>query len=245
MEKRVKVDKVEQLFTWARENGAKLDNIEIRYGDGGMNVSRTAFARNSVDEDGLIGFIPSSILLSESVAKSSTIGTAVLNAFAQSSEVDPDKNPHGLELVCLAAFMSVERHNKESFWAPYLDALPLEYNLPICWPQDSLETLLSGTSLLLMTKQRLRWINSSLSLLNEYLIENKIVLDESSDEKYSLIKYDDFVWAYSSISSRAFPKAKKGMAFSNQEDQQEDWIRITEICLYPILDMVFLSPNSS
>jgi hypothetical protein len=46
---------------------------------------------------------------------------------------------------------------------------------------------------------------------------------------------EEFLWAFCSITSRAFPKSDS----SRQQNQtQEDWISLSEICLYPVLDML-------
>ena len=185
------------------------------------------FTKAEIKKDGEICFIPLKMLLSESVAAESPLGIHLIDLFFNDPLVDPKKYPHGLAVVILAAFMVQQLYQPDSFFLPYLQCLPKAYDLPICWPTETIKNLLNGTPLEFIATERRLWIQSIVKSINQsaghFFPENKL------DEK-------DFLWAFASISSRAFPKAKpKGLYDSTL---QSDWIAISEICLYPVLDML-------
>ena len=140
-------------------------------------------------------------------------------------KVDTNKFHHAIEMMCLSAFLVHERFEQgpKSFWFPYLDALPLNYTLAVCWTTEQRQSLL-GTPLHFVTQERLVWLQKIY----------EIVQNACPTEFTSHWTFENLIWAFSSISSRAFPKARQ------EKDAQSDWITITELCLYPVLDMVLV-----
>jgi hypothetical protein len=158
---------------------------------------------------------------------SSPIGMRLQEAFVGHDLTNKMQYPHALEIICMAAFMVYEKQNEDSFWLPFLESLPLDYNLPVCWPLECIEKLLVGTALETLTRKRLEWLRAVCEKINN---------DAPTFFQCNKLALKDLIWAYCSITSRAFPKSSKQK--SSVEETGQDWITISEICLYPVLDML-------
>jgi hypothetical protein len=213
------------LFSWAKTEGARFDKIEIVSTQNDKKESnRTAKTLEDINAKQEICFIPKKLLLSESVAKNSKVGKCILKHMNENiyKEIDNEKYPHCVDVICMAAFMVNEHLAQKSFWAPYLNILPESFNMPVFWDVKEIKNLLDGTFLKHMTLERLKWLKRIVEI-----IQNIDHCDK--------ISFELFLWAYGSITSRAFPKT---VSTKNEpEPNKEDWITITEICLYPVLDM--------
>ncbi|KAJ3260467.1 hypothetical protein HK103_000609 [Boothiomyces macroporosus] len=222
----------EDLLEWARENGATVTNLQIYNEDSLKEVDRGVKARNTIASGEEICFIPNAILLSESVALNSEIGKLVANHLKESHAelISPEHYPHGKEIICMAVFMVYEKYEAtDSHWASYLNSLPKDYNLPVCWAPDAIAGLLGGTNLEYITFDRLRWFQQIVPAVEE-------CAGHLFNGTWNL---ENFLWAYASITSRAFPKAKKDEKYGvDSSTIESDWISISELCLYPVLDML-------
>jgi hypothetical protein len=173
------------------------------------------------------------MLLSESVAKSSELGKAIQKCLddpvVHAVICDKQKYTHAQELVILSAFMVYELFEvgTNSFWFSYLASLPKTYNLPVCWPNERVLTLLGNTSLSYLTTGRREWLENVLKCLQEpcsaFFATSKA------------LTYENLLWAYCAITSRAFPKSRPSV-------QDSDWTNLSEICLFPVLDMINHKP---
>ncbi|KAJ3274566.1 hypothetical protein HDV01_002408 [Terramyces sp. JEL0728] len=230
--KKVKVNPVgEDLLEWARDNGATVSNLQIHSEDAGKEADRGVKARKTIAGGDEICFIPNAILLSESVAMTSKIGRLVESHLNDSHPelIAPEHYPHGKEIICMAVFMVYEKYKVDSHWSAYLNSLPKDYNLPVCWEPEMIAGLLGGTNLEFITFDRLRWFQQIVPAIEEcagHLFNGNWT-------------FETFLWAYASITSRAFPKAKKEERFGiDSSTIESDWISISELCLYPVLDML-------
>jgi hypothetical protein len=224
MTKRTKTTK--NILHWARETGARIENFQVakeRFDD--RETSREIVATKDVHEGDELCFIPTALLLSETHAKESIIGQSLIGKI-EHLDVFSERYPHAVELICMAIFMVYEKVlNPESHWKPYLDSLPLKYNLPICWDEKDWK-LLEGTNLFSATQKRKKWLRDVHEVVGPLLMT---VFDRK-------LEYEELLWGYCSILSRAFPKARNDAG----EDQaaESDWITLSEICMYPALDML-------
>ena len=208
---------IQQLLSWATNNGAEI-NFEIR--------ERACFyGENSKSQ---IAFIPNDLLLSTSVAMESRVGKSLVAHFkANEFQFLGSKYPHAMELIVLTVFLVIEKRTC-GFWQPYIESLPSEFDLPLMWSPKEIKYLLYGTSMESITNEKLQWIAQVVEALNKV-------------EGYEISLYE-FKWAYSAISSRAFPRAKLKEASSSVTNNE--WISISEICLYPVLDMLDHNPTA-
>ena len=208
---------IQQLLSWATNNGAEI-NFEFR-------GRACYYGENSKSQ---IAFIPNDLLLSTSVAMGSRVGKSLV-AHLQANEYQflGSKFPHAMELIVLTVFLVIEKRNS-GFWKPYIESLPSEFDLPLMWSPKEIKYLLYGTSMESITNEKLQWIAQVVEALNKV-------------EGYEISLYE-FKWAYSAISSRAFPRAKLKEASSSVTNNE--WISISEICLYPVLDMLDHNPTA-
>ena len=121
---------MDELFAWATALGAEVSAFRLGTNDSSTGL-RGGVATKDLPEGSVIGYLPDSIILSESVAKRSAIGQAII----QTLDSQPDRlaalssrsgtDPHIRGLIILAAFIARERFylGRTSFWAPYLDTL--------------------------------------------------------------------------------------------------------------------------
>eukprot|EP00842_Homolaphlyctis_polyrhiza_P003130 jgi/Hompol1/3818/HPOL_003364-RA len=242
------------LLQWGLQHGARIANLAITDQDFSdtRSLHRGALAKVDVAPGAEICFIPDSILLSESIVRVSPVGKAILS-FLDSNPAekqlvsDETKHPHAGILLAMSAFMVHELDvvGKASHWYPYLASLPQEYTLPLVWPQDRRSNLLLGTPLMHMIAERLEWIEQGTRIVQRACGQDIFPSGTLTTRR--------LLWAASAIWSRAFPKARQ---YKQQQQQQQtqttkdsdnssdnrqssqDWISLSEICMYPILDML-------
>jgi hypothetical protein len=199
-----------KLFDWALNNGARIpDHLVVR-----NDNYRGVFCTKDIPEGTEICYIPSNLLLSESVACESRIGKAVSAALEDSELI---RDPCSLEIIRLACFMVKEVQNEESFWKSYLEELPKTFDLPVCWTREEIKDLLGNSPLEHATLTRLEWMDAVLEELKKHKIE---------------ISRSDFLWAYSAINSRVFPKK------NTSTNTQKNWLTVSDMCLFPVLDLL-------
>ncbi|KAH6560015.1 hypothetical protein BASA62_000290 [Batrachochytrium salamandrivorans] len=229
----------QSLVDWGHAQGANVANINIREtaNDDSRNLTRGAYAANDIEANSEICFIPNSMLLSESDVRASKVGQAVLSYLESHKEeqklvADEMKHPQAGMMLAMAAFMVYEISATAglSRWMPYLVSLPKEYTMPIAWKKDRILNLLGGTSLQHMMTERQKWLEDGARMVQRACAS---MFPDGALSKQSML------WAMCSIWSRAFPRAKVSInSVSCSEIPTEDWISLSEICLFPILDML-------
>ncbi|KAJ3236449.1 hypothetical protein HDU81_010744 [Chytriomyces hyalinus] len=219
--------KERELIEWAKQNGARIENLTIETVDG----LRGCTAANTIQRGSSIAFLPPNLILDEQKARESSVGK-VLQRFQtfEFSKTDVYATP----TLLLAAFLAHERfHCKTSFWKPYLDSLPPTFNLPIEWDDYQVE-LLEDTNLHYMVKDRQAMIKRAVEVFNEVF----------QGESMPLLTFSELRWGYGVIQSRAFPKNKSVAILDECEQQQngdaksDEKQALSELCLYPVLDMI-------
>jgi hypothetical protein len=127
-----------------------------------------------------------------------------------------------LALVLFSVYLAYEHFfNPSSFWKPYLSSLPPSFKniLPFEWSDTDID-ILKGTPIYHMIKDRIKLINDTVELIRDVLKCYPLPYGEQWNVEFSQV-----AWACGVISSRAFPR-------KNEENDT------TELCLYPVLDMV-------
>ncbi|KAJ3148776.1 hypothetical protein HDU86_007331 [Geranomyces michiganensis] len=226
------------LLSWATANGANITGLVFKdpaSTDDPACIRRAAFTNRHIAANSPIAVIPASLVLSESTARNSVVGAQLHEYLRVHSEelTQRGRDPYAPGLILLSAFMLFERfENPTSFWKPYLEALPSEYELPLCWSDVEVEELLKGTNLCHVVRERRKLLKRGLVMVREacgHLFANKS------------LHWKNFLWAYSAISSRAFPRAQSADA-DEREHVAEEALELcsgaSELCLYPVLDML-------
>ncbi|KAI8824469.1 uncharacterized protein EV422DRAFT_565158 [Fimicolochytrium jonesii] len=230
--------KVERLLEWAKSHGASFPKLNFQDGpqtDDPLCASRGVYASDTITTKEVITSIPYSLVLSETVARSSPFG-AKLHSYLQQHASDithNGKDPYAPGLILVSAFLVYEMYeNAGSFWKPYLEALPEEYSLPLSWPESEVAQLLKGTNLYHIVEERRKLLQKGLEMVREACGDMFI--------RNSLI-WPNLLWAYSAVSSRAFPRSRPATA-EDREHAAEEAAEISsgasELCLYPVLDML-------
>ena len=226
-------DKIERLMEWGRQYGARIDSLQITsHSEVDLKQqSRSVISTRPIGPTEEICYIPATLILTESIAEASIVGKCVrsyLNEHLDECEMinDSEKHPHAASLLVLAAYMIHEQFETDgkSHWYPYLDSLPLEFSLPLCWkPRRRLDALLGGTRLHYLITERIQWIRAGLDVLKKSCLH---LFPKGSLTDANLC------WAASAVWSRAFSTEKP------LQSQTQEWIGTSESCLYPILDMI-------
>ena len=168
------------------------------------------------------------MLLSVSVAMNGELGREIVEKLKDCTDIVSEKYAHALDIIVLAAFLVQQKQVKESPWKPYLIALPKSYTLPICWKEETIKTLLKGTGLEFITLERIKWLHRCVEHVNTRISSHLF-------PKSNCLTYEEFLWAFCSITSRAFPKSQTS---KKDHETTQDWLNLSEICLYPVLDML-------
>ncbi|KAJ3205812.1 hypothetical protein HDU67_008626, partial [Dinochytrium kinnereticum] len=230
------LESLHALFNWAGANGASVDNFEIFERDDEV-PPRGGVAVKDIPAGGLIGYLPEELILSESVAKDSKVGGSVYGYMAANTDevlkLLGDSDPYAPGLLVLASFIAYERFyvRQDSFWWPYLQILPENYDLPVEWSDEEVNTLLAGTNLFFIVRERRKLLQNAVGIIKNAFMEASIENE---------IRYEHLLWAYCAIASRAFPKPLGVMKPESAEVESDAFTsnRVAELCLYPVLDML-------
>jgi len=118
----------EKFMQWLRENGLNLDVIDI------AQVSHNEWglkANTEIKEEQLWLSVPREVLMSTHTSQSSTLVEVIKN----------DPITKHLPNVGLSLHVLEERLNPASFWSPYLNILPSEYNTVLYFNLVEMELL--------------------------------------------------------------------------------------------------------
>ncbi|KAJ3178225.1 Histone-lysine N-methyltransferase setd3 [Geranomyces variabilis] len=164
---------LDALIFWAAGNGASVSGLVFRDPDSNCDskcTRRSAFTDVAIAANGEIASIPASLILSESTARNSLMGARLHEYLGAHSEglTQKGRDPYAPGLILLSAFMVFERfENPDSFWKPYLEALPGEYELPLYWSDAEVEHLLKGTNLHHVVRERRKLLEKGLDMARE------------------------------------------------------------------------------
>lgn len=167
------------LTEWLESKGARLSNLCLCiYGDG----ERGVHARAPLQKGQIVLEVPLRLILTEQVARVSAIGRQV----EASGMTRLSSHSH------LAACLLQEKHAKDSFWAPYIAALPVSFPQgPLFFTPEDL-ALLEGSFLLTKVDKRRS------ALAEEYQNLCRCV------PGFDRFTCEEFLWALSIASSRCF-----------------------------------------
>ncbi|KAJ3394943.1 hypothetical protein HDU92_006408 [Lobulomyces angularis] len=231
------------LWKWASDNGSDLTNIFplVLYEDN--EIKRKVILKKSLQPFELIASIPENILLSEAASRNSPIGKKLQNYLNDNDDENSKStvnfyfnNIRAEGLLFMITYMVYERfENSNSFWKYYLESLPETFpSLPYYWSPEEIDRYIgSETNLAKQIKTRLKILKDGLNIVQ--LACGKEFINNT-------LTWNNFLWAYSAISSRAFPLLK-GRIDSNDDKvfnesiKPENNAKNPECCMWPVLDM--------
>ncbi|XP_009572039.1 PREDICTED: uncharacterized protein LOC104073819, partial [Fulmarus glacialis] len=119
-----------ELVKWATENGASTEGFEIaNFEEEGFGLKAT----REIKAEELFLWVPRKLLMTVESAKNSVLG----------SLYSQDRILQAMGNITLAFHLLCERANPNSFWLPYIQTLPSEYDTPLYFEEDEVQYLQS------------------------------------------------------------------------------------------------------
>ncbi|XP_037359821.1 actin-histidine N-methyltransferase isoform X2 [Talpa occidentalis] len=118
------------LMKWASENGASVEGFEM------VNFKEESFglrATRDIKAEELFLWVPRKLLMTVESAKNSVLGPL----YSQ------DRILQAMGNITLAFHLLCERADPNSFWQPYIQTLPSEYDTPLYFEEDEVRYLQS------------------------------------------------------------------------------------------------------
>ncbi|XP_065605934.1 actin-histidine N-methyltransferase isoform X1 [Cyrtonyx montezumae] len=196
-----------ELIKWATENGASTEGFEIaNFEEEGFGLKAT----REIKAEELFLWVPRKLLMTVESAKSSVLG----------SLYSQDRILQAMGNITLAFHLLCERANPNSFWLPYIQTLPNEYDTPLYFEEDEVQYLRSTQAIHDVFSQ---YKNTA----RQYAYFYKVIQTHPNASKLPLkdsFTYDDYRWAVSSVMTR------------QNQIPTEDGSRVT-LALIPLWDM--------
>ncbi|XP_004699177.1 actin-histidine N-methyltransferase [Echinops telfairi] len=196
-----------ELMRWASENGASADGFEMaRFEEEGFGLRAT----RDIKAEELFLWVPRKLLMTVESAKSSVLGPL----YSQ------DRILQAMGNITLAFHLLCERTNPDSFWQPYIQTLPSEYDTPLYFEEEEVRYLQSTQAIHDVFSQ---YKNTA----RQYAYFYKVIQTHPHASKLPLkdsFTYDDYRWAVSSVMTR------------QNQIPTEDGSRVT-LALIPLWDM--------
>lgn len=172
-------DRFEVMCDWLRDGGAKFPYLYLQYYDADY---RGVHALARIPNDHVILDVPLKLIMTSEVAKDSDIGKRIINSGCKL------RSTHSY----LASYLCQEKYNKNSYWKPYIDILPVHYrNMPIFFEEEEL-----------------RWLKGSFSLKKIADRKEDLLAEYENICKYlpdfKQYTYREFVWARLAVITRIF-----------------------------------------
>lgn len=173
------------FLSWMSHEGAKFDKLEI---DEFPEVGCGLRVRETIEEEEKAIVVPETLIITKNI-----ISKTPLLAF-----ISQDPLLNAMPNLALAMILLNERYNSDSFWRPYINVLPQEFDLPLFYSREELQEL-HGSPVLLEAVSQLRNISRLYSIIHQQL--------RSHSDPHLLLctvgfHYADFVWAVSCVMSR-------------------------------------------
>ncbi|XP_046774629.1 actin-histidine N-methyltransferase isoform X2 [Gallus gallus] len=196
-----------ELIKWATENGASTEGFEIaNFEEEGFGLKAT----REIKAEELFLWVPRKLLMTVESAKNSVLG----------SLYSQDRILQAMGNITLAFHLLCERANPNSFWLPYIQTLPSEYDTPLYFEEDEVQYLRSTQAIHDVFSQ---YKNTA----RQYAYFYKVIQTHPNASKLPLkdsFTYDDYRWAVSSVMTR------------QNQIPTEDGSRVT-LALIPLWDM--------
>jgi len=167
------------FFKWLLDGGASFPLLYLRFFNGNY---RAIFAKRTVKMDEDVLYVPLCQLMTSEIARASKVGKQIIESRVHL------RSRHSF----LAAYVLQEKAKPSSYWKPYIDILPQEYDtIPLFFSSEQLSELEGSMSL-----DKMRERHQSLRCEYNNLVENVPMFSEFS--------YDSFVWARLVVITRIF-----------------------------------------
>nr|CCA21071.1 conserved hypothetical protein [Albugo laibachii Nc14] len=185
--------KIASLLQWLRSKSVTTDSLHFQKSDGHEGVG--VYAAKSLQKGEITMEIPFHLTISKVTAMQSDLRQILQDK----NELDQD------EIVAL--FLMIERFkSSDSFFEPFIQSLPSQFDLPIFW-NDSDFAELEGTNVALLAKIMRKQIEADFQAIHIPLLR---AYEERLNLRTSEISISDYEWALSIIWTRAFGITRYG-----------------------------------
>ncbi|KAG3260396.1 SET domain containing 3 [Ictidomys tridecemlineatus] len=195
------------LMKWASENGASVEGFEmVNFKEEGFGLRAT----RDIKAEELFLWVPRKLLMTVESAKNSVLGPL----YSQ------DRILQAMGNIALAFHLLCERASPNSFWQPYIQTLPSEYDTPLYFEEEEVRCLQSTQAIHDVFSQ---YKNTA----RQYAYFYKVIQTHPHASKLPLkdsFTYEDYRWAVSSVMTR------------QNQIPTEDGSRVT-LALIPLWDM--------
>lgn len=173
------------FINWLNNNGVDTSSVEIaEFPEYGYGLKAT----KDLKESDKFLQIPRKLMLTVESAKNSLLGPLIAE----------DKILQVMPNVTLALHLLNEKLNPQSFWKPYIDALPSQYSTPLYWNSEDLQHL-KGSPVQGDAINQYRNIARQYAYFYRLLQKNPAATNLLLKDHFT---YDNYRWAVSSVMTR-------------------------------------------
>lgn len=234
---------VQDFKSWIHENGGSLYGVDIheRILPDGSGLDRSMRASADLESGSVIAFLPSSLVYSMPKILETPLGQFLTKTF----DASPDRfasTQCRTHLLLYTSLVYEKFENEDSLFAPYLWWLPEPRSggiqTPFWWSEEEIEQELGGTNVYFYVRDK------SLQLRKEYELAQEILSGTSFFEKNGSLTYDNFLWAHTVFTSRAFPLKAMSPDYKKEQENQDGVVVVDPrkenclLCLWPLLDLL-------
>ncbi|XP_049768783.1 actin-histidine N-methyltransferase [Schistocerca cancellata] len=176
----------ERLLSWAVANGAEVRGVKVtHFPNYGLGLQ----AERDISEGELVVAIPRHIMLTTDTARKSPILGPLIRE---------DTMLQHMPNVALSLLLLVERFSTDSFWRPYVEALPKAYTTVLYFTTQELQEL-KGSPVLEPALKQCRNIARQYAYFSKLFQSNS---DPASEMLKDIFTYELYCWAVSTVMTR-------------------------------------------
>lgn len=131
---------IDDFMNWVNENGAEVKGCELKVFDG---FEMGFMVKQNIPASSLVISVPRNLMLTVEIAMKGEMKELF----------DHDQILKNMPNVGLAIFLLYEKFKRDSFWKPYINILPKEYNTVMYFTLEELEELKGSPTLETALKQ--------------------------------------------------------------------------------------------
>eukprot|EP00741_Cyanophora_paradoxa_P011260 tig00020554_g10878.t1 len=182
----ISTSSVGDLIDWLVDNGLPTEQLDVVSIAFFREAGRGLLSKRKIKREEMIVDVPAKLLMNEETARASVIGGPL-----EGVELD--------EFVVIALHLLHERSlGADSFWAPYIRALPDFVDAAVFWEESRLERLLKGSPVILAARRLRAQVEGAFASL-----EREIFAQHRDIFPADVFNLTEFKWAFSMILSRA------------------------------------------
>lgn len=172
---RIKKDVINNLMVWVRQNGGEYHGVSVdRFPGYDLGLK----ADEDIAENTLIVAIPRRLMMTVEAAKKTILG----------KHIERDRILSNMPNVALALFLLFEKFQEDSFWQPYINVLPKEYNTILYFDVKDLEEL-QGSPTLDSALKQIKSITRQYAYFHRLLSNYNDQVSRIMKEKFTLKEY--------------------------------------------------------